>query len=285
MTMILSIDGGGCLGCGPLRLLAQLEADGVNIHDDILAGTSVGGLLVLLRATGRTWMSIEQEFTKWAPQIFADAPWWWKADPTRPKYQDDGILAATKALFGDKKCGDAEIPFFVTSFDFQQGRSKIWDNTDDARLADVALRTAAAPTYFQPRESRWADGGLVANNPSVIGIAGALHKLEKPLGQLSVLSLATGGDFWVNPQVGRRTTVLGWAKPVISAQMDGGEERDEFVADQLLGGRHLRVDPACQKAFAMDALGSMQEFRNLWQTAYLRRKPDILNLIQTGAWK
>ena len=51
---IISIDGGGTLGCGPAEPLKLMEDHGVS-HADVLAGTSVGGLLVALRATGRTW--------------------------------------------------------------------------------------------------------------------------------------------------------------------------------------------------------------------------------------
>ena len=280
--MILSIDGGGVLGCGPLRLLAQLEADGVNIHDDILAGTSVGGLLVLLRATGKSWMEIELIFNKWVGKIFDDAPWWWDADPTRPKFQDDGVIAATQAIFGDLRCKDAQVPFFVTSFDFQQGKAKIWDNTDDAFLRDVALRTSAAPTYFQPRDSRWADGALATNNPSAVALAGAKSKLEMKIENMSVLSLATGGSFWKDPKVGRRTTKLEWAGAVIDACLEGSEELHEFLTEQLIEKRHLRLDPLCQRKFPMDDLSGMAEFKGLWQKLYDARKYEIITFIQTG---
>ena len=287
MSLILSIDGGGALGAGPLRLLASLEADGINIHDDIhddiLTGTSVGGLLVLCRAIGMSWQETETVFTKWVPAIFAPSPWWWSADPTRPKYQDDGIIAATHALFGDKRAKDAERPFFVTSFDFQQGRPKIWDNTDDETLVNIALRTSAAPTYFQPRESRWADGALASNNPSMIGVAGAMGKLEKSLPNLSVLSLATGGSFWTDPQIGRRTTPLGWAQPVITATLDGGEEVPDYQCAMILGKRYLRLDPGCTHDFPMDKLSMLDEFRGLWSALYLKRKAEILSLVQTGS--
>lgn len=285
MKNILSIDGGGCLGCGPLRVLAQLEADGIFVRDDILAGTSVGGLLVLLRATGRSWMEIEQEFTKWVDKIFVKAPFWWSMDPTRPKFQDDGIVAATKALFGDLRCKDAGHPFFVTSFDFQQGRGKIWDNTDDALLRDVALRTSAAPTYFQPRDSRWADGALATNNPSVVALAGAMHKLDLRMEDISVMSFATGGSYWKDPEVGCRTTKLGWATAVIDACLEGGEELHEFMLDQFLGDRHFRLDPKCAKKFAMDDLSCMEEFKGIWQKFYDENKFRLINFVHTGRVK
>lgn len=282
MTLLLSIDGGGALGAGPLRLLAQLEADGINLHDDALAGTSVGGILALARASGRPWMEIEQVFNKWVGKIFATAPWWWRADPTRPKYQSDGLEAAVDAIFGTKKCADAEIPFFVTTFDMATGTPKVITNLDDLSMRDAALMTSAAPTYFQPRGSRWVDGALAANNPVMVGIAGSLRQLEIPVAQLSALSLGTTGFSWKDPQVGRRTAQLGWVTPILNALLDGDEDLHAGFADAVLPGRHLRVSPKIAHDYPMDDLTHLAEFKGLWQNTYTERKAEILRLVQTG---
>lgn len=275
---ILSIDGGGVLGCGPVEYLTLLEEElrhqGLP-KEDALAGTSVGGLLVACRAMGYTWQEVSDIFDRWVHRIFARPPLWWRMDPTRPKFQDDGIIAATRAVLGNAKCSDARVPFFIPVYDMQNGRPKVFDMTDGDKLADVVMRTCAAPTYFQPRDERWVDGALASNNPSVIGICGAVQKLGARLPELKVLSLNTGGTFWKDPKVGRRMTVLQWASPMINAQLEGNEEQADFQASALLGPNHLRVTPNLPRKFAMDEPEKCAEYRRHWRIHWWRTSEQV----------
>jgi acyl-CoA-binding protein len=69
----------------------------------------------------------------------------------------------------------------------------------------AAMATAAAPTYFNPYSSEYldleglerpfknkVDGGVMANNPTLIGIMEALKAFNKTLKDLEILSLGTG---------------------------------------------------------------------------------------------
>lgn len=264
MTMILSIDGGGCLGAGPAELLRLLEAAEL-FDEDVVAGTSVGGLLAAMRATGRSWSDISATFDKWVGPIFKKPSLLWRCDPTRPKFDDDGLLAATAAELGELRCCDVKKPFFIPAFDFANGRPKIFDHTDTDLLRDVVMRTTAAPTYFQPRESRWADGGLVANNPSAIAVCGAMHLFDCGPSDVKVLSLNTGGTVWEDPKVGLRTSAVGWVKPVISAALDGNEEIAEFQCSTMLGDRHLRLTPRLAKKYPIDDPSVVGEYRAIWR--------------------
>lgn len=272
---IISIDGGGALGCGPAELLRLLEnADGAQA--DVLTGTSVGALLVSLRASGKSWADISGIFDKWAGKIFETPPIWWRLDPTRPKFRDNGIRAAVLAELGDLRCCDAHIPFFIPVSDFATGRVKVYDITDTALLRDIVLGSTAAPTYFQPRDGRWSDGGLAANNPAMIAVCGAIDKLGAKLEDLRCLSLSTGGSYWLDPRVGRRTTKLGWAQPVIAFALGGTEELAEFQAAALLGERHLRIDPDLPREYPIDDPSICREYRRIWHAVWLRRKDEIL---------
>ena len=273
---IISIDGGGALGCGPAELLRLLEnADGAQA--DVLTGTSVGALLVSLRASGKSWADISGIFDKWVGKIFETPPIWWRLDPTRPKFRDNGIRAAVLAELGDLRCCDAHIPFFIPVSDFATGRVKVYDITDTVLLRDVVLGSTAAPTYFQPRDGRWSDGALAANNPAMIAVCGAIDKLGAKLEDVWCLSLSTGGSFWEDPGIGRRTTKLGWATRVLSFALDGTEELAEFQANALLGSRHLRLDPGLSRQYPIDNVGMCEEYREIWRALWLRRKDEILN--------
>lgn len=270
---ILSIDGGGALGCGPLEFLDQMEAAGL-AGADIYAGSSVGALLVGLALTGHSWSESVDIFSRWTGQIFPAPSIWRKANPFLPKYPSGGIEEACLSVFGNVRCNQIKTPFFIPVSDIAAGRPKIFDNSAPDLLRDVVLRSTAAPSYFTPRESKWIDGGLVANNPSVIAIGGAI-KAGADLSELKCLSLATGGDFWKDPQIGPRTTLLGWASPLIHYGLMGGEERDEFTADRLLKERHLRISPALDRDYEMDDLSVLPAYRGIWRAEWDKRAADV----------
>lgn len=279
MSLILSIDGGGALGAGPARFLAQTESEYGDLGETALCGTSAGGLLVLLRATGLTWAEIEKIWTEEVENIFAPPPIWWKLDPTRPKYQSKGLERAC-AMWLNRPCRSALTPFFVPAFDFALGRPKIFDwRESNFTMAEVALATTAAPTYFQPRLSRYADGGLVANNPSLIGLLGAVNQGLASIGETKLLSLSTSGAFWSDPEIGLHTNALSWLKPLLRAMIGGNEERDEFLTSELLGNRHLRVVPNCLTDYQLDELDALPEFRALWDRAFQYSRDDLNRLL------
>ena len=276
MTKILSIDGGGALGCGPLEFLVQAEAQGL-AGADIYAGASVGALLVGLALTGRSWAESRTIFDQWVGKIFPKPSILRRANPWLPKYPSDGIEAACLSVFGDLRCNQILRPFFIPATDASMGRMKVYDNTDPDLLRDVVLRSTAAPTYFAPRNSRWIDGGMLANNPSMLAVGGAL-RAGHDLADLRVLSLNTGGDFWKDPQVGARSTLLDWAPALIELGLNGGEEKDTFLADRLLGVRHLRVIPQLAQKFEMDDLDALPAYRAIWRSTWDAHAADVKTL-------
>ena len=276
--LLLALDGGGALGCGPALFLSQLEKV-LKFKEAALAGTSVGGLLVLLRAIGMSWDGIRQLFDLDVGKIFHDVPWYWRTLPplVRPKWQSDGIEQIVHDVFGDKKCKDVVTPFFVTSTDFKNGKFKVWDETDDEYLRNVALYTTAAPTYFVPRNDQgkpggqYADGGLIANNPSSVGIAGMIAKMGIPLSDVVCLSLATGGAYWKDPSIGAGTTKVGWIEPIINMALQGNDVSPDFVSQAVLSAipdSYLRLGPTDPREFNMDDLSSLTQFRQLWQNLW-----------------
>ena len=270
-----AIDGGGVLGSGP-ALLAKL----LNTKFKAYGGTSVGSLLASL-FTFREFEEADRIFMEKVNFIFHDVPWWWKADPTRPKWQNDGLIKAANEVFGDLKMSSAPNPLFICASDFVEGKVKVYDRGDSDRVADVVVNSCSAPTYFPPLASRWADGGIVANNPSVVLATGLMRKEGIALDTIRMLSLATGGTHWADPKIGARMLELQWASPVIHFGMQASLMLAHFQAQELLGENYMRLDPMDTEGFSMDNLKAIPQWRSLWQKLWDTKSADIQAFVRT----
>lgn len=278
---LCSLDGGGALGIGPALYLAKASSE-FDLEFDAYCGSSVGALLAMLYATEHSFQDAYTIFKSAVTSIFAKPSILWRCDPSLPKYDSANLRSACVKHFGTMKMSDVKKPVFITTADFATGRAKIWDSSDDALIVDVVMCSTAAPTYFAPINSRYADGGLVANNPSMIGVGG-LASMDVSTAKMRVLSLASGGSFWKNPSIGRRMLQLQWVTPLIDFMLDGNEERDEFIANQLLGRNHLRIKPNDTKSYAMDNLDILDEWQALWTSAYDDSKSALSEWLKVEA--
>lgn len=259
----VSVDGGGILGIGSARFMSDLGYKG----EQFLSGTSTGSIIVALRAIGREWPEILEIFRTEGAHIFENPGWLWKMNPQLPKYNEANIDAALKRHFGNKTMKSMNIPTFITASDFASGKPKVFDSITDQ---DVPIRYAvrcstAAPTYFAPIDGRYADGGLWANNPALVGLAGYCNKTGLHPLRCRTLALGTGGDYWASRKIGKYMNALQWANPIISYSLGGTEEGATFIARALLGSRRFyRVEPKLTKDYALDAISSMNEYEELW---------------------
>lgn len=284
---ILSIDGGGLRGIISARVLDRLEREfdlGPFYRGaELLGGTSTGGILALGLSAGFSAAELVALYVDDGPRIFDDS---W-LDNLRDLGKLVGAQYATRPLrealtrrFGELRLG--ELPnlgaagmnprqnVLVTAFDLYNDaptthgthawKPKIFHNCSgpdcDARVrvVDAALYTSAAPTYF-PSVDGYIDGGVFANNPSLVCIAQALDGRrgdDAGIEDLRLFSLGTG----FVPRYLRRAKldwgVAQWSKPLIDLLQDGVADIARFQCEQLLGRRFVRVQPLLDPPIALD---------------------------------
>lgn len=305
---ILAIDGGGVGGIIPARLLQLLSRDFPALVDraDIVAGTSTGGLIALGLAGGGAPAELADLYLTQARNIFAPAHrrlavWW----PFYAKYVPDGLRQAVQAMVGDRSLADLQakpviVP--VTALQRPDGRHKpagvflstayrltspVHEKYSSSQWAsiDVALATAAAPTYFPAHRveqpGRWLcwDGGVVANNPAVaaVGEVFRLDMAEKAgpgvavradqttTPDVRVLSLGTGYHD-INIEAGDWGTAYA-ARSVVTALMDASVGSSAFLLRQFLGRKVVRVTPRLTLEYALDDPDIVSEL-DVQTTAY-----------------
>lgn len=279
---ILSIDGGGIRGLLSCKLLERLERlyPGYLDKVDLIAGTSTGGILALGLAAGLTPAEMadlyQRDGGKVFYQTFLDRSAILDAlDRLRhADYGNTPLETALREKFGDLRLGDLKKKVLISSFRLDSGsitklgvrswKPKFFQNFEgdpsdcDQRVVDVALRTSAAPTYF-PVYQGFADGGLVANNPSMCALAQALDKGTggQKLNKVTLLSVGTGvRPKWVegfNEDWG----YLQWAPHLIGIMMDGVSGVVDYQCRQILGPRYLRLNVLFERDVALDSLNEI----------------------------
>ncbi|KAK9040204.1 hypothetical protein V6N11_015378 [Hibiscus sabdariffa] len=215
LITVLSIDGGGIRGIIPGVILATLESqlqkldgDDVRLADyfDVIAGTSTGGLITAMLAApnedGRPLFAakdIVPFYLKNGPQIFPQ-PSGILAWPVRiskvlrgPRYNGKYLYKLIRDLLGNTKLHQTLTRVAIPTFDIKKLEPTIFSSYQipinpgiDALLSDITISTSAAPTYFPSyyfknngEEFNLIDGGIAANNPTLVAIREVTKQLIK----------------------------------------------------------------------------------------------------------
>lgn len=271
---ILSIDGGGILGLLPCLVLAEIEGrflDGAPIgqHFDMIVGTSTGGIIALGLGQGKSAKAISKLYTERGERIFPGNRLTrrlrklgqWFVNP----YDRRCLENELRREFGDALLGSATVPTCIPSFEGRYGEPYIFktphhpDYKRDQfeKLVNVGLSTAAAPTYFSAIERDgyvFADGGIWANNPAMVGVVDALTCFDIDRTQIRLLSLGCGQDTYRMRWWHRIGGHLFWAKQFYLSAMRAQSHNALGQAGLLIGRQHLmRLDaPEVSKRIAMD---------------------------------
>lgn len=138
----------------------------------------------------------------------------------------------------------------------------------------VALATSAAPTFFpschEVDHIRLIDGGIWANNPTMVGIVEAVSMVGVPLESIAVLSLGTTNAVANKPSNLDQGGLWQWKKTAIDVAMRGQSHGVQGQAQHLIGhDRAIRLDPVVPDGlFALDKLS---EERLLGEAAHASR--------------
>ena len=224
---ILSIDGGGIKGVFPAYLLMLIESelgkrkDGktkIYQHFDLITGTSTGGIIALALSFGIPAKEIYELYLNNAKGIFGNKKSFFsqlffashKSDflenliQNKFKEYNNGI---------DPRLKDCKTDVCIPIYDLVRGNPSVLKTpyheafTRDFHIPayQAAMATAAAPTYFSPYSNQYTDlndvsksfvnkvdGGVMANNPTLVAFLEAIKAFKVEASDLEILSIGTG---------------------------------------------------------------------------------------------
>lgn len=227
---ILAIDGGGIRGLIPAKVLAELERElkrqnpdkPLYEYFDLICGSSTGAILAIAIALGIPANDLVRFYKDHAQDIFPR--WYLKVLPRKSRailtsiYSNKILRQKLKEIYTEANGGqtplinDLKTKVCIPVFNGNDGQINVIKTKHcenffrDYKLPahEVALSSASAPVYFPPHTFSFSnefgegvnvnmiDGGIFANNPSLIGILEATEKLNYDFSDLRLLSLGTG---------------------------------------------------------------------------------------------
>ena len=324
---ILSLDGVGIRGAFGAACLAKLESSiGCPITDyfDLITGTSTGGIIALALGLGVPAGTIREMYEKNGDRIFG------RQQLKRPMLKMRLLLCIAKrrGLLPDSFDARAfaqarytnhvleeilvglfhkqtlemveETRLVIPAIDLIKGSTVTFKTPHQPnfvrdrhlRAVDVALATAAAPTYFPAaafNKSLYCDGGLWANNPSIVGYAEAMKILqvcsepEAPLfdrDDVRLLSIGTGiPRYFFKPQSGN-DGLFGWAPQLFEVSSGAQSQGAHFTAQYLIGSdRYRRIDfEMPQGPWPLDAVERLPDLLHMGDEKAVEHFPELNSL-------
>lgn len=211
---ILALSGGGVRGIFQATLLKYIEEElykNTPLYQmfDMVVGTSTGSIVASALALGIPMKQVERCYKEEGEKIF---------DKKRVKYlrsewySPNNLKKILKSQFQDKKMCEAKCNLLITSICLDNYKHTLFTNDDDVEVVDAVMSSTAAPFYFpcytfnNETGRSYLDGGLWANNPSMVAIMYAVNDLNIPIERIRVLSIGTTffslGTFLVHPTFG-----------------------------------------------------------------------------------
>lgn len=265
---LLSLDGGGERGILHLATLAELEKKtGQRIVDmfDGIAGTSIGGIIAILLTIPDPSDSTKPKYTaKELLDIFFEKryqmfqPKWFSFNGFfRTKYKTRGMKDFLFNMLEGNTLKNRWLPTTIVTHDLSTFSIRTFSSidNDDYFAKDIAMATAAAPTYYKPQKIIpinkphaptyfVSDGGTCMSSPTHAGIAmlKKIHHINSK--KIHVLSLGTG---FVNQPFDNsnlcRGSGLEWFHVIVNLLMLGQQNTDIHVASLNHGKNYHRFNP------------------------------------------
>jgi uncharacterized protein len=300
---ILCIDGGGIRGVFAIAILQEMEAEferPIGELFDIVAGTSTGAIIAAAVSLNKKMDELQESYKAYSAKIFKPQA---KLGLFKTVYSDRHLRFLLKKAFGELTLEDIKKPLLIPAVDITHGKPFIhrsnYGHEDSADLTtkiwDAVLSSCSAPVYFPPNnvENRYLsiDGGLWANNPSLVCLTEAIHGFNTDLKDIKILSVGTGlqkidftnvnGEHWgVGKWLPFHLPSMKVTPKLLDLALHLSSESVSYHCQLLLKGDYVRINEDLGEEIPFDDVNFMEELSDLGRKVYKKQRAEIYKFIE-----
>lgn len=255
----LALSGGGYKGLFSAHILAELEKQfGCPIAQkfDLIAGTSIGGIIALALALEIPAEDIEKMFLENGKIIFKKRFFLSNGLFFKSKYAREGLYSVLEKIFGDKKISELKHRVLITSVNYTDGKPQMFKTPHhdmlikdaNMRIIDVAMNTSAAPMFFPinsiDEEGDFVDGGLVGNHPGFFAMFEAEKYLNQNTEDIYQLHIGTISQKFTSSssKYVLASSFFSWRQKLFNLLFSCQEQSTNFLLRKYLGDRYYSID-------------------------------------------
>ncbi|WP_082235162.1 CBASS cGAMP-activated phospholipase [Halobacillus massiliensis] len=297
---MLCVDGGGIRGIIPIVVMVKIEEElkqPIGKYFDVVAGTSTGSIIGASIALGHPMNDVLKYYKYDARKIFKRQA---RVGLLKSVYKDVELRELLKRVFGERLMTDVDKPLLIPAVDLTHGNPYIHRSKDlegglkPVKLWDAVLSSCSAPVYFPPnnvgKQYLSVDGGLWANNPSLVCITEALHYFQKSLNDIKILSFGTGkqqiefshnqGKYWGLRQWMPLKFPSITAKPkLLDLALNLSSESVSYHSRLLLNQNYLRINKELTDEISFDEIERIEEMIDIGRQIYFNHREEIIKFI------
>jgi uncharacterized protein len=304
MMKMLCIDGGGIRGIFAIAILQSIEKElkqPISEMFDVVAGTSTGAIIAASVALNISMDEVFESYKRYGKKIFVRQA---KVGLFKSVYNDRYLRRLLKEAFGEATLAEIKKPLLIPAVDITHGKPFVHRsnyghrNNEDLtiKIWDAVLSSCSAPVYFPPNnvENKYLsiDGGLWANNPSLLCVTEALHSFNKSLEEIHILSIGTGQqkiDFSMDSK--KYWGVKQWlpfhfpsmkvTPKLIDLALHLSSESVSYHCQLLLKDHYLRLNEELREEVPFDEIVYMDELIELGKQVFNERQKEIQTFLAT----
>ncbi len=289
---ILALSGGGIKGIFQATFLNLLEERyEFPLYDvfDLVAGTSTGSIVGAALACGIRMEKVVDLYKKDGNAIFRGKHLKYIRHSW---YSSENLQKKLSLTFGNTCLNEAKTKLLIPSTSLENYKHNIFTQDSNTSMVDALMSSAAAPFYFDAYRASsnvdhyFLDGGLWANNPTLLSVLYCVNELDIPVDRIRVLSLGTQcippGE-QARQYNSLRTFNPSKIKNVISAMFNSSESFSKEYSEDLIHSKniiHINPSDSVRSEIELDEVSkAIDELPGIADTVFKEKISVVLDLL------
>ena len=294
---VLSIDGGGVRGVFPAKILELMETKlCIDIYEtfDLIVGTSTGSIIAAALSKKYPLVQLIKDYCENSPRIFQKRMS--LSGLCRSKYSSAFLESFLFEKFGETKLGEIEKPLILNATNVSIGDVHIFKSSyqnkqrkgdyirdGEVPLYKAVLASCSAPIYFDPVDINGTlvcDGGIWANNPSLVGYTDAIRNFQTD--NVKILSLGTGQTNQIYQSAKSWGYLMGWKRTkLVDFSMSCQTKFPQNVLQLIDFNKIFRISPSIEN-YELDNYLNIPTLVELAKGKFPKINSEILDFLNLG---